>query len=60
MGLLPTQKPDKPQLVDRCVWGGVGGGGVGGGVEGGGGVKLVLPQLDNGWSWGGVTTYPET
>ena len=51
MGLLPTQKP---ATAGRWVCVG------GSGAVGRGGLKLVLPQLDNGWGWGGVTTYPET
>ena len=47
-----------PQLVDGCVCEEEGGRRGEGKL--GGRLKVVLPQLDNGWSWGGVTTYPET
>ena len=47
-----------PQLVDGCVCEEEGGRRGEGKL--GGRLKVVLPQLDNGWSWGGVTTYPKT
>ena len=52
MGLLPTQKPDMPQLVDGGVWGGGGGRGRWGGGGGEACVTTARYWMELGWdSW---------